>query len=75
MNPILKDHSCICDNSINYTQIFMFQGGGAGVQNPQNLEWGHWKMTWPLKLRKQLEQILSASNVQNAKPAGNLYRD
>ena len=50
----------------------MFQGGGAGVQNPQNLEWGHWKMTWPLKLRKQLEQILSASNVQTAKPAGNL---
>ena len=39
----------------------MFQGGGAGAQNPQNLEWGRWKMTWPLKIRKQLEQILSAS--------------
>ena len=51
----------------------MFQGGGAGTQNPQNLEWGHWKTMWPLRLRKQLEQILSASSVQTTKPAGNNY--
>ena len=25
---------------------------------------------WPLRLRKQLEQILSTSNVQTTKPAG-----
>ena len=53
----------------------IFKGGGAGVQNPQNLEWGHWKMAWPSKLRKQLEQILSASAVPNAKPAGNVYKN
>ena len=49
----------------------LFQGGGAGVQNPQNLEWGLWKIVWPSKLRTQLEQMLTTtSSGQNQKPAG-----
>ena len=50
---------------------YLFQGGGAGVQNPQNLEWGLWKIVWPSKLRTQLEQMLTTtSNGQSQKPAG-----
>ena len=50
---------------------YVFQGGGAGVQNPQNLEWGLWKIVWPSKLRTQLEQMLTTtSSGQGQKPAG-----
>ena len=49
----------------------LFQGGGAGVQNPQNLEWGLWKIVWPFKLRTQLEQMLTTTTSgQSQKPAG-----
>ena len=49
----------------------LYQGGGAGVQNPQNLEWGLWKIVWPLKLRTQLEQMLTTtSGGPSQKPAG-----
>ena len=49
----------------------LFQGGGAGVQNPRNLEWGLWKIVWPLKLRTQLEQMLTTtSGGPSQKPAG-----